>query len=263
MTAPTFTTTRLNPTTFAITMPTHPPTYLKRFSEPHILLHAGHPHPAIATYLETVPVSANGNRPLNPRGAHEYILTLLRLPHTAASTKLMPSMILASSNAAPPYPPLPVEHLEDTAMFPHVSLSETPLTALLTPGVAPESLCVYDAGEAVLFAEELVGAVVFGLQSEVSEYWRSLERVLEFLRDEADEGTAVIAGGVVRVDAVEVVEGMKELLGRVLRGEVKGAERGGGRGGRVLFYGGKEASFLGPECVFDVGRKTLRGELYS
>lgn len=259
MSAPVYTTTRLNSTTFAVMAPSHPPIYLKHFQSQQLILHAGYPHASLSHHLETVPVSCNKHRPLNPHG-HEYILAFLRLPHTLSSFDT--SMLLASSDAPPTYPPLPLEHLEDTATFPHVSLSETPLTALLTPGVAPESLCVYDPGERVLFAEEMVGAVVFGLQSEVEAYWRSLERVLEFLEDE-DEDAAVVAGGVVRVNAMGVVKGMKELLGKVLRGEMKGIEKGSGRGGRVLWYGGKEASFVGPECVFEVGKKMLRGELYS
>lgn len=151
----------------------------------------------------------------------------------------------------------PTIYLEDEDIFPHVSVQETPLSILHTPGHTPDSLTLYDSDEGVLFVGDTLHEnipITFPEQGNVGLYLQSLDKLLSFVHREGG-GVKIAAGrGAWDVDAEELIKEAKGLIERALRGGVKGISK---ENGVSEYSAGRGVGFSGPERVFEEGRKAI------
>lgn len=181
---------------------------------------------------------------------------------SASRAFFAPSTLAANSLCTlvniPPPAYVPTIFLEDEDTFPHVSIHESALTILHTPGHTPDSLCIYDPGERVLFAGDTLyenTAITFPMQGNVKLYLQSLDKLLSLV-DSEGEGVKIAGGrGVWDADAGVLVKEAKRLIERALSGEVEVQEKGESRGNKLVEYGEGKIAFFGPESIFEDGRK--------
>ena len=135
------------------------------------------------------------------------------------------------------------DHQKITYKHPSGAKIELPITILHTPGHTPDSLTWYDSEERWIYVgdslyqrvsddtnsapwgREAPGPIMFTLEGEIADWFRSVDKVLDFVREQnAEEGKARVKLGAGHVtseaDAETCLLGAKEFMTSVLRNEI-------------------------------------------
>jgi glyoxylase-like metal-dependent hydrolase (beta-lactamase superfamily II) len=268
-----FNTTRLNSTTFVIREEDiyndQPLIYVKIFSEPPLLLlsdtgsggHGMSPSIQVTSlrhYLETVPVSSNSDKPLNPSGTLPYLIIcthchndhILGIPDFITST--CNTTILASSydpsfitedlpthsgclDLGIPTPTYEISywaHHGEAITYNSISLN---IQILHTPGHTPDELAWYDSTERHLYVGDsfyelrspfVSTPIIFPQEGNWIDYMQSLRVLSEFVKEQNNNHAAAprlkigCAHVTFSVDAAEIVAEVSALFACVIQHKV-------------------------------------------
>ncbi|RPB03320.1 Metallo-hydrolase/oxidoreductase [Choiromyces venosus 120613-1] len=247
--------------------------------------------PSLRTFLECVqqpwPSHRARGRIINPGGRLPYgvAVTHHHFDHIGGTVWFPDSLIGASARAPGfilaqpagrnslnevagiPYP----EHtvgiwLEDGCRFPLEAGGGGGMVVMHTPGHTPDSITLWDEEENTLFTGDLIcrGIVpnFFPGGASIADYLRSVDKLITFVDGRVEEtgrmpllvpGHTELMG----LDGISALLEVRELILRVLRGEVKG-ERWSEYGFDCLWFArGEPCSVFGPDEVWEVGRREL------
>jgi len=252
------------------------------------------PHylPSLRTFLECVPqpwpYNRTRDRLINPGGRlpYEIAITHHHYDHIGG-TVWFPDALIGASARAPefilaqpagrsslndavgmPYP----EHkvgiwLEDGCRFPlGTGASSGGMVVMQTPGHTPDSITLWDEAENTLFTGDFIcrGIVsnFFPREASIADYLASLGRLVAFMEKRVEEVGCVplVVPGhseLMGLDGISALLEIRELVFRVLRGEVEGQ--------RVKMFGldclgfarGEACSVVGPDEVWEAGRREV------
>ncbi|PUU83907.1 beta-lactamase-like protein [Tuber borchii] len=253
------------------------------------------PHylPSLRTFLECVPQPWPNSRAqdcvINPGGRlpYEIAITHHHYDHIGG-TVWFPDALIGASARAPefilaqpagrnslndavgmPYP----EHkigiwLEDGSRFPLETggVSGGGMVVMHTPGHTPDSITLWDEAENTLFTGDFIcrGIVsnYFLGGANIADYLASVGRLVAFMEKMVEETGSVplVVPGhseLMGLDGISALLEIRELILRVLRGEVEG-ERIEKLGFDCLWFArGEACSVLGPDEVWEVGRREV------
>ena len=227
---------------------------------------------ALRTFLETVPIAQWGNRPLNPRKPdgtpslrYLIICTHCHYDHILGIPSFLDAgpIILASAHDKAfieddlpqsslcdflgiPTPQYKVSYWAEDGERIVLSGKDLGIEILHTPGHTPDELAWYDASERHLYVGDsfyervakgraYTQAIIFPPQGNVSEYMKSLEKLVKFVDEkngESSKSRVKIGCGHVTsdVDGAEILTAVHEYFNSVLDGKIpvkQSVERGG------------------------------------